>query len=559
MSSVSAADRKSQAEDLRTQREESQNREIEETKKHKKEIKRLLETQDKQVSELKENYSNQLDSLMKKSSEQLSERDQKNQAKIEQLRSMYLDSLKKKTEDSEGRRIAEAETYKGQVLKQRQVADQQKELLVRNFEGAIQNKDKEFYQLSQESRDEMKEAINKQSKKQGDLQQNEIKRIVEDRDRRILEKDRNYDSTRNMYENRLKETKQLDEQNLKRHDNNWRQTYNNKTGEMSALLAGKGEELKMEQENLQGKYSKKLDSKLKALDDARDVLREQGANRIDREVRSLENENSRLRSKQIVEASNIKRIRDLEKAHVIQDYETRMGKLEDTNKNQLEHGREVNQRKVAEVLYKNDDLLAETNRRHRSDINFVNERSRESRDVVERETQGELKHLGERTDNRVKQIQKATTLAQRVEQKQHNENVGALKDSYAESLTNQRLAQMDQLKETYERMENRVKGTQEKLTQKLDETVTNYESKIANLEDKYKKEIKKQAETLENREKSREKAHQMEIKAGEAKVDIKLGQLQDNHEKEIDRLQRRHQEDMASLAQKLSYYRKNTT
>ena len=58
MSSVSGstADRRAQTDELRNAREENENREAEETKRHRREVKRLLENQDKEIQSIKETY-----------------------------------------------------------------------------------------------------------------------------------------------------------------------------------------------------------------------------------------------------------------------------------------------------------------------------------------------------------------------------------------------------------------------------------------------------------------------------------------------------------------------
>ena len=68
--------------------------------------------------------------------------------------------------------------------------------------------------------------------------------------------------------------------------------------------------------------------------------------------------------------------------------------------------------------------------------------------------------------------------------------------------------------------------------------------------------MKKQAESYEGRIQNMAKAKNQEVQAQEMKVETKLDRIQEDHEREIERLNRRHQEQMASLAQKLNYYRK---
>ncbi|MGZ5279773.1 MAG: hypothetical protein ACXWC9_07525, partial [Pseudobdellovibrionaceae bacterium] len=290
----------------------------------------------------------------------------------------------------------------------------------------------------------------------------------------------------------------------------------------------------------------------------RNSLKEQVAGRIDRDVRSAESENQRLKNSNLVEVMTTKRMRDLEKNHLVMDYENRMDKLVKSKDGLIEKTKEVNRERIANAGHKNEVVLSEATRRFKSDQLISNERHREDRDRLELEHQGKMRHIAGRSDDRVGKLMKATTEAQRVQGRYHTENLNALKDSYQGELANQREAQMDQLKTTYLRMDDRLRTTEEKHTKKLEETVSNYETKIAQLQEQTQKDLKRQSEVYESRMAVQKKQMDQESKTHEMKIDGKVGQLQDQHEREISRLEKRHQEQMASLAQKLNYYRKNT-
>lgn len=558
MSSISSAERKSHTDDLRAQREESENRETETAKRHKKEVKRLLERQAKEVDSLKETYEKQIDTLRSRGNEQLSERDQENQAKIAELKTMYLESLRKKTSEAEQRRQAEADSYQGQIKKERQVGQQQRENLTRNFEDSIKERDRQFQDLTTQSRDDMKEAIERQGERQANKHQKEMRHVIEDRDNSQAQSQRDLKNSKSMYENRLRDQERNTSYQLDQKENSWRNTYDNKTKEMSELVAGKGEELKMARDHMQVRYNKALEEKLGALDGAHQILKDQTSARIDRDVRSLENENNRLQNDHMVEMMTTKRMRDLERKHVVQDYEVRMDNLAKTKDGLVEVGKEVNRRKIEQAVKKNNEILSETNRRNHTEMIIANERHREDRDRLEIEHKSSIRSMGDKSKERIEKVMRNTADAQRAERKQHNDNVGALRNSYSEELSNQRQAQMEQLKETYLRMDEKVKNTEEKLGRKLDETVNNYENRLAEVKEKHQQEMARLEQTYAAKTKDREKAHQMDIKTADIKTNMRLEQQQSLHEKEIERLDKRHQEQMVALAQKLNYYRKNS-
>lgn len=558
MSSITASERSRQTDELRTQREENQNREAEEAKRHKREIRRLSQKHDQEVEELKENYEKQLQGLRERSSEQLNEKDQSNLAKIEKLRGLYTESLRKRNDETENKRGAEREAYQGQLTKQRQINEQQRDLLKQNFDSTLSDKNREFESYSQRARDEMKEAISKHAQRVGDKHRTEMRAVTEDRDNRLAQSERSLKETRTSYENRLKDQSQQHRMENDRTNSNWRNVYDNKQAEMNELLTGRGEELKFARERMQGRYDKALEEKLGDLEDSRQTLKQQAVERIERDVRAAESENQRLKNDHLVEVMTTKRMRDLERDHVIMDYENRMDKLNKSKDGLIEKGKEVNRDRITAASRKNEAVLSEASRRFKSDQLISNERHKEDRDRLEVEHRNKLRHISDRTDDRVGKLTKSSAESQRIQLRQHSENINALKDSYQSELSNQREAQMEQLKNTYLRMGDRLRDSEEKHIKKLEETVTNYEAKIGQIQDQHQKDLKRQAETYESRIGNQKRQMDQEQKSHEMKVDGKISQLQDQHEREVERLEKRHQEQMASLAQKLNYYRKNT-
>ncbi len=321
---------------------------------------------------------------------------------------MYLDSLKKKTEESENRRNAEVESYKGQISKQRQVTDQQRENLSRNFENSIKDRDRNFEDLTIKSREDMKEAIVRQGDKLTDKHEEERKLLIQDRDNQMEQGHRDLKNTKSMYENRLKDQSRVSEYKLEQTDSTWRDNYTNKNEQMNELLTGKNEELKLARDHMQEKYLKALDQKLGGLDEAHQTLRDQTNGRIERDVRSLEHENNRVKNENLVKMMTTKRMRDLERAHIVQDFETRMDALMKSKDGLVEVGKEVNRRKIEQAVNKNNEIVSDTNRRNHTNMILANERHKEDRSRLELEHSSQVRRVGDKTKERVDKIMKIT-------------------------------------------------------------------------------------------------------------------------------------------------------
>lgn len=557
MSSITGADRSRQTDELRNQREEYQNREAEEIKKHKKEMRRMAQKNDQEIEQIKNNYEEQLDSLRKKSSDALSEKDQANMAKIEELRKLYSDSLAKKTVDTQDKREALQEAYNAQMMKQRSINDQQRAILKQNFDDSLAEKNREFKEYGERAQTEMHETISKNAQALGEKHKTEVSAILEDRDARLGQAARDLKESRSISQNQLKDAELQHHLNEDRIENNWKTAYLNKQHEMSELDKRRNEELQFSRVKMEKDFSDAWGKKTQALERAHQDLKDEAIGRIDRDVRAVENKNKQIQNDHIVEMMTTKRLRDLEKKHVVMDYEDRMQKLNDSNQGLIERVKEVNVERIQEANKKNEDVLSQATQRFKTDQMMENERHQQDRNRLEIEHKAQIQNLSSRTDDRVEKVLKSSNETQKIQAKMHGENLNALKGSYQGELLRQREAQMEQLKNTYLRMDERFRTAEQKNQKKLEETVENYENKINQIKEQYENDLKRQSQTYESRIENQKKVNNQEQKTEEIKYQAKYQELQNQHDKEIDRLEKRHQEQMASLAQKLNYYRKS--
>jgi hypothetical protein len=558
MSSISASDKKRHNDEVRNQREEYQNRETEQSKRHKREMKRLLEQQDKEVAELTEGYENKIQNIKKRSSEQLTARDQENNAKIDKLRATYLETIRRKTDDSNLLRETEKENLTNQINKERQIHEQQQSLLKSNFDATIADKNRQYESLNERSKIKLKDSIDENAQRLATKHKSEIQLLSEERDRKILQAARENKQTRTVLEGRLKDQKLHGDLQMDRAQINWQTVLKSKEEETAVLMDGRSQALKLERERMQGRYRELTEAKLAEMDAAKETLKSEVASRMERDVRAAESENRRIQNDNMVRLMTTNRIRDLERGHIIVDYEKRLKDLAAVKSGLFEKAKEVNAERIARLGEQNSAILQKQTERFRSDQIITNERHAEDRARVQMEHKAQLSQMGNRTDNRVNKLIKSTSNAQKAQLKLHSENMDQMKNSFQSELSNQRQAQLEVLKDVNMRMADKIKSTEKKYEQKLETTVNNYEEKITQLKEQHEKELRRQAESFESRMKAERKAQQADAKSQDMKFDVKLSQLKEQHDKEIEILEKRHQEQVASLGQKMSYYRKNS-
>lgn len=556
MSSVS--ERNSYTDDVRKTREEYQEREAEQVKKHKREMRRLTQEHDKEVSRIKENYENRIQDIRTKNDDRISDTDRRNQEKVDELRTLYLEQMKRKTGDLEDRNEVQRQVFEDTLSKEKTIHSQQEHILKTQFDDSLQEKERAFKNLDQRARNDRQEALKDRTEKLSQKHGLEMRSVSDDRDRRLAEAQRNLIETKSALTNQMKDKERIHDLEMGRTKNNFENVYTEQQREFNTLLSSRDAILQSEKSKMGERYGEALKAKLEELDKAYEYLRDSSIERVDREVRAANNEKKRIESDRIVDMITNKRIRNLEKDHIIGQYEDRIKGMEYERSHMRDEINKMADQRIDNTLRKTDSLIQEANRDNRTKQSLSNEKHREDRANLQVEHSREVNRLNTRTEDRVQKIMKATNEAQNDQLKMHSENVDKLKTNYSENLARQREAQMESLKDTYLRMDKRLKETEDKYERKIDQIVENYEGKIKQLEDSYDKEFKNQETHFSSRMGQRDKEYKKEIESADIKNDLKLQKQEELHEKEIERLERRHQEQMASLANKLNYYRKQS-
>ncbi len=558
MSSINASDRSRYTDEVRNQREEYQNREAENVKKQKKEIRRLNEAHDKEIQQVKESYEEKIDDLRGRSKEQLTEKDQQNIAKIEGLRKLYADSMAKKQSESEDLRASQGEALRSQLEKEREIHQSQKDVLQRQFRDSLEDKSREFETFSTQSREDLQSTIKGNREQLNKKHQVEMEQVVKDRDMNTRSYETKLADQKSQLENRMKNQDAKSQLEKNRIDGNWQTHYKNKEMELGELDKRRSQELKWERLRMRDQYEDVFAKKRESLNKSFEQLQDNVNDRIDNEVRVTKQENQRLKAGEVARGNTLRRLTDLEKKELVYDYENRMKNLRGMNKEQIDEVRELNKKRIDFVNDRNSEALQSATQRFKSEQIINNDRHGQDRDRLINEKQSAVDSVKIKTEDRIEKILKGANESQRVQVKLHNEGLNSLKDSYQNELVRQREGQLEQLKETYARMESRLKESDLKGQKKLDTTVVNYENKINQIKEQYEGQLKNQEQSFENRLVNQKKEFDRNLKTEEIKNQAKLEDMKSVHEKEIDRIERRHQEQQAALVQKMSYYSKKS-
>jgi hypothetical protein len=328
MSSVGSSDRASKTDELRRTREEYQNQDAEKTKKAKKELVKTQEYFQEEIDKLKEKYETKIADLRNKNSEMMSERDVENQSKINKMRSAYNESLKNRTDESAAKSARGEDTSKELVAKERAQNDQRIERLKSNFEDNLKGKTADFSESLTKARDEMRKAIESRSDKLNEKHKNELAIVREDRDQSVSNKSQLVQDTRQTLSRALSEEKRNRALEKERLQAVWMGNLEDKDATSNSNISSMSEALQSERQRQQKKFSNALENKLAELDGAHQVLKDQVASRLNRDVIAITSELTKTKTDKTNQQNQMRRLTDIEKDNIVDAYEDRMAAYE---------------------------------------------------------------------------------------------------------------------------------------------------------------------------------------------------------------------------------------
>jgi hypothetical protein len=255
MSSVTATDRNRADETIRRNREEYQNRENQLIKRHKQEVKHLTEENQKEIEELKGDYSEQLDEMREKMRETLTNKDQQNLKKIDDMRQAYLDSLRNKIADNDEKRNELKESYAAERAKDKEINEQQKHILKNNFDAELQVREKAFQDYSKQAQGEVKETIENRTKKLNEKHGSELQAMREDRDHSVAQVQKTLSDTETAYRIKLQDTQRMKEQETGRLRDNFENIVQNEQKERQNLLSTLNDVQKNERQQMRRTFN----------------------------------------------------------------------------------------------------------------------------------------------------------------------------------------------------------------------------------------------------------------------------------------------------------------
>ncbi len=548
MSSVSGADRS----ENRDVREEYQDKEVKNAKKQAQELKRLRQKQSEELSRLTESFNEQIQELRNKNKEILSERDENNQKQVDQVRQLYRDQFKSKAEKAEEERRAQKEAYSGEMNKQKLVTQQQKEIMKKNFDSSLKEKDRALEETSENSIEGLQDQLKKRTDQLNEKHAKELTRMREDRDQGVYEQSSDKKDLKSKYANELADLKRKQSQDAGKREDRWMSIYQNEQRKYGNLLNENQGTLRAEREEQAEKLANKMGQKREKIQADYETFKDEITDRTETQLRGAKLKAEELRLGRTADLVTDKKMRELDRRNLQTDYEN---KYQDLYKQRDQIYDVVNAKaleNIEKIKKESDRMLSENNFKNQSERQLKDTQSKEDRHQLVRQFEQEMDHTVTQGDKTYKRLVHETTQAQKIQGRYYAENLDQLKQSYAEHLQDQREKQLENLRDISTRMEKKFREQTSGLSQKIEEVTQNYEVKLDELKQGHQDQVKRLNMVFEQRAKDREKAIHTEKQAIEMKYESRLALQEDLHSKEIDRLEKKHQEQMSTLASRMN-------
>lgn len=554
MSSISSSDRSRQDDKIRQTREEYEGREAENAKKRKAEMSRLEKRHNEEISKIADEYESRLESLKDRNRETITEKDFSNNRKIEEVRQAYRDALKNKMEDNYNDREQIRSSYEGAIKKQKDVSESQRENIVGQLSNEISSRDEHYSGALEENRKKTQEVIHANARKLNAAHEKEKETLIGGNETIKMQNLRENREMKKSFEGRLRDSDRRREADNSRWAQKYKDTVINNRDEYGDNIAIKQELMDSERVAIRDKFENVLEKKTTAMDEQNQDFRDTVNERVNSQVRSRDSQIQRLSGKLNNEISKNERLRGIERRNLTQAYEKRLDIVEDQREDAVVQMRDLNDERISNVLRTNQNLLRNTDRENKSQVNLMNARHREDRENILTNAADQKVQTTNQAESRVRKVIDLQNKNNEQMGRYYTDSLDTMKGNYLEKMDQSREENLNERVSLSKEMTQRFRNLESSFGNKLENTVKAYETKLSDLKDTQARELKRLENLYTQRLTERDKAARLEKESVMQKYEAKIVQSNESHTDQLDRMNRRHQEDMQNLAVKVNSY-----
>jgi DNA anti-recombination protein RmuC len=216
--------------------------------------------------------------------------------------------------------------------------------------------------------------------------------------------------------------------------------------------------------------------------------------------------------------------------------------------------KDLNDERISNVLRTNQNLLRSADRESKSQVNLMNARHREDRETILTNAQDQKVQVSNQAESRVRKVIDLQNKNNEQMGRYYTDSLDTMKGNYLEKMDQSREENLNERISLSKEMTQRFRNLEGNFNNKLEQTVKSYETKLSDLKDTQARELKRLETVYAQRVSDRDKMARLEKESVTQKYEAKIVQSNESHTDQLDRMNRRHQEDMQNLAVKVNSY-----
>lgn len=543
MSSVGSSDSSNrQDEVIRRNREEAASSEAELVKKQKAELRRTNEKHYAEVESLKKSHAAQMENLQKASHDSISERDHRYQQEVNDLKGMHRKALEQSAKEQNRREEAMRMATSGDAENTKMRNDQRFEKLSKDYNAKLTASQKAQEDAMAASREAQAVAIEENHNKLDKAYQKQLGAVKAERDEKVYNLQSQFNEYRENSEGRIKGQELRHIQDQQRSSDalirTARKERDASQDKEQLLREGFRDGLETQRE----RYDKAMKEKAAANSLVSESLKTSAIDRINNQVRRLENEKEDLKEGKLREKVMGDHARDVEIEHIKDAY----GKNIENYKEQRDQAvRESNERSARDVANVRDDLNKQMSDNSRFFRNRLNENT-QIHTTAYRNATADFEARSQQqqmfADQRVKNIFDATQEEKTRLIKKQQDDHSVSQQTRAEDIKNLHNQLESEKQDAVLRMQDQIRKQELVHTEKMTNLIAKYEKQITALKDQVVKEKRNGEENLRRTVDEMTRAHKVSLDQLDSKNRDKMRQMTAAQSEELRSVNKRHEE-----------------
>lgn len=545
---VSSAERRNQEERIRQTREEYEERETQAIRRKNAELKRAEQRHQQELKRITEEFQAQVDAVKNRSSDSLSDKDRYYQQKINELRDVQRSQMRQKMEDSAGEREAMRNAFEGELQKKNDIFKGQMENKSAQQKDELDARDQRLSEIYQNAREDVKEGLDNNRRLLNTHHKKEMDTVLQERDNQVMDSKAREHQIRKSYESQLAAEKRQREFEVAGWNQKYKDTVQNNSELGQQQLEGRGTYMKAMQDRVIDDYQDKLARKMEQIDEGNEAFRDTVNDRLNSQVRSRESKIARLQAQLSTAMSENERRRALERLHMQEAYEAKLGDLERQKNSQKELFSDLAQKRINDNLDKNNQVLNQASREYKSELSLKSNQHAQDRKSMIELHQNQMDVLKEQTDKKVRRTEQDSLDNQKMLAGYYNENLEQIKDVYSQRLMEQRDENLNNVYNTNQSLSRRFKNRENALQHKIENMTTRFEETIEKMKEDHKRELKRIESVYAKQITDQEKARKLDREGIELKYENRIAELEDLHQQRTDSMQKKHEEELRNIS-----------